>query len=78
MAVRLRSISLIDDDFVKKPAELSYSQDAGGETALEAARASGALIKCLVVRCAATKCLFGHVIPRKGADEEDFGIKHTS
>ena len=43
-----------------------------GDEELEAARASGALIKCLVVRCSATKNVFGHVVPRKGADEEDF------
>ena len=25
-----------------------------------------------MIRCAATRCLFAHVVPRKGADEEDF------
>ena len=64
----------IDDEAVKKREELSYPQDADGEAALEAARATGALIKCLIVRCASTKCLFGHVIPRKGADEENFTV----
>ena len=51
--------------------------DAAGEAELEAARVSGTLIKCLIVRCASTKCLFGHVIPRKGADEEDFAANRA-
>ena len=62
----------IDDDAVKRRDELDYERNAEGEAALEAARASGALIKCLVVRCKASKCLWAYVIPRKGADEEDF------
>jgi len=62
----------IEHDQVKKRKELDFAEDAAGEAALEDARASGTLVKCLVIRCAATKCLFGHVVPRKGADEEDF------
>jgi hypothetical protein len=30
-----------------------------------------------VVRCSATKNVFGHVIPRKGADEEDFAANRV-
>ena len=30
----------------------------------------GEAVKCIVVRCSYTKCIFAHVIPRKGLDEE--------
>ena len=62
----------IEGDQLEKRKELDYPEDAAGEAALEEARSSGSLIKCLIIRCAASKCLFGHVVPRKGADEEDF------
>ena len=57
---------------MKKRKELDFAEDEAGEAELEAARASGSLIKCLVVRCASSKNVFGHVVPRKGADEEDY------
>ena len=62
----------IEGDLLKRRKELDFPEDAACEAALEDARASGSLIKCLVTRCDATKCVFGHVVPRKGADEEDF------
>ena len=62
----------IGDETVKTRDELDFAKDEADDAALEAARASGNLIKCLVVRCATTKCLFRHVIPCTGADEEDF------
>ena len=62
----------IEGDAIKNRDELDYEKDETGEAALDAARESGTLIKCLIIRCNTTKCLFGHVIPRKGADEEDF------
>ena len=34
------------------------------------ARAQGKLAKCLLVRCYASKVIFGHVVPRKGLDED--------
>ena len=55
---------------MKKREELEYSDDAEGNKALEAARARGELVKCIVVRCSLTKAAFGHVIPCKGADED--------
>ena len=62
----------IEHEKIKTRKELDYAEDEAGEAELEAARASGTLIKCLVVRCVATKNVFGHVVPCKGADEEDF------
>ena len=37
---------------------------------VDAARQRGELAKCLVVRCHASKAVFGHAIPRKGLDED--------
>ena len=37
---------------------------------VDAARQRGELAKCLVVRCFASKSVFGHVIPRKGLAED--------
>ena len=34
------------------------------------AREQGKLAKCLLLRCYASKILFGHVVPRKGLDED--------
>ena len=37
---------------------------------IDAARQRGELAKCIVVRCYVSKSVFGHVIPRKGLDED--------
>ena len=50
---------------VKLREELKMSNEE-----VEAARERGELVKCLVVRCYASKAVFGHVIPRKGLDED--------
>ena len=39
------------------------------------ARTKGEVAKCLVVRCFASKAVFGHVIPCKGLDEDNFVVK---
>mgnify|MGYP002809226284 CR=1 FL=1 len=31
-------------------------------------------MKCLVVRCCSTRNIGGHVVPAKGADEDDFAV----
>ena len=49
-----------------------FAENEDGEKQLNEARDKGELVKCLVVRCYASKVFFGHVIPRKGADEDDF------
>ena len=67
----------IDGEQVKTRKELDLPEDEAGEAALEAARASGALIKCLIIRCNSTKCIFANVVPRKGADEEDLAANHV-
>ena len=39
------------------------------------ARTKGEVAKCLVVRCFASKAVFGHVIPRKGLDEDGIVVE---
>ena len=40
------------------------------DTQVDEARTKGEVVKCLVVRCFVSKAVFGHVIPRKGLDED--------
>ena len=40
------------------------------DTQVNEARIKGEIVKCLVVRCFASKAVFGHVIPCKGLDED--------
>jgi len=54
---------------LKKRKELEMSDEA-----LEQARSEGEVLKCLIVRCYSTKNIWGHVVPVKGADEDDFAV----
>ena len=42
---------------------------------IDEARRSGRIVKCIAVRCLASKSLFGHVVPVKGDDEEHYVAK---
>ena len=57
---------------VKVRAEREYAGDGEGNAALEEARKAGKIIKRIVVRCLASKMIFGHVVPYKGAGEDQF------
>ncbi len=52
--------------------ELRYTLDAEGDEKLATDRKEGKIIKCLIIRCFETKCLFAHVVPCKGLDEDKF------
>ena len=54
--------------------ELKIPITADGDKEIEAKRKSGDIVKCVVVRCCETKCVFGHVIPQKGSDEDGFTV----
>ena len=56
----------------KKRNELEFSLDAAGEAALAEARQCGEIVKCLLLRCLKTKVIFAHVVPYKGAGEDQF------
>ena len=59
---------------VEKREELDYKADGEGEAKLLEARKSGVVVKCIIVRCHETKCVFAHVVPCKGADEDGYVV----
>ncbi len=59
---------------VEKREELDYKQDGDGETQLLEARKTGTVVKCIIVRCHETKCVFAHVVPCKGVDEDGYVV----
>ena len=62
----------ITADGIKMKNELEQLTNTDGDNAIEDARARGDIIKCVVVRDSLSKCVFGHVIPQKGVDENGF------
>ena len=62
----------ITDGGVKKRGELEQTTDAPGDAELLEARKQGLVIKCVLIRCLETKCIFAHCVPCKGADEQDY------
>ena len=62
----------ITSEGVKKRRELPYPISDDGEAELLLDRQEGKLTKCVVIRCFHSKDVFGHVVPVKGADEEDY------
>ncbi len=57
---------------VKFRKELELPEDEAGNRTLESKRLAGEIVKCLVIRCSSTKAVFGHVVPCKGPDEDNF------
>ena len=45
-----------------------------GFAKLEQARQDGSIVKCWVIRCHRSKNIFGHVVPKKGVDEDNFVV----
>ncbi len=62
----------ITGEGVNKRKDLPHPAGDDGEAELLEARRDGKITKCLVIRCFNTKSIFGHVVPVKGADEEDY------
>ena len=46
----------------------------GSDEEVKTAREDGKIIKCLIVRCYATKSVFAHVIPFKGSLEDPYVV----
>ena len=57
---------------VEKRRGLPWPISGDGESSLLEAMREGKLVKCLVARCFARRNIFGHVVPVKVADEEDY------
>ena len=64
---------------VKRRSELEQAPDEDGDAALETARKPGEIVKCLLIRCSTSKCVFAQVVPCKGLDKDyyvvDFIVK---
>ena len=60
---------------IKLRKELEYAEDADGQARLEEDRAKGIIVKCILIRDHATKCVFAHVVPCKGDDEDSYAVK---
>ena len=78
------SIPLVGVDFwyittggVKKREELEWANDEKGDAELQGQRQAGKIIKCLIIRCHKTKCVFAHVIPFKGHLEDPYVVDLT-
>ncbi len=59
---------------IKRRDELEYPVNDEGNALLMEDRKTGKLIKCLIIRCHDTKCVFAHVIPHKGSDEDSYVV----
>ena len=55
--------------------ETGFAEAEEGEKKSNEARDKGDMVKCVVVRCYATKAVFGHVVPREVAGGDDFLAK---
>ena len=64
----------ITADGFKLRKELKHPQTAEGEAELLADRLAGRIVKCILVRCTETKCVFAHVVPCKGPDEDSYVV----
>ena len=62
----------ITSEGVKRRDELAFELTEEGEEEIVEVRRRGEVTKCLLVRCLATKKVFAHVVPQKGADEERY------
>ena len=58
--------------------ELKHPETEDGEKTLLADRLEGRIIKCVLVRCTETRCVFAHVIPCKGSDEDNYVVNLVS
>ncbi len=52
--------------------ELKYEMNGEGEAKLTADRNAGKVVKCIIIRCYKTGCIFAHVVPCKGLDEDNY------
>ncbi len=51
-----------------------YEMNAEGEAKLNEARKQGKLVKCILIRCYQTKCMFAHVIPSRETGEDGYTV----
>ncbi len=65
----------ITETGIQRRGDIGYGDDADGEAKLLASRQDGTIVKCVLVRDYCSKNVFGHVVPCKGVNEENFVVK---
>ena len=68
----------ITADGFKLRKELKHPETEDGEKELLTDRLDGSIVKCVLVRCTETKCVFAHVVPCKGSDEDNYVVDLVS
>ena len=58
----------------RKELEDDYNLNSEGDERLEDDRSNGNIVKAIIVRCRASKAIFAHCVPCKGADEQDYVV----
>ncbi len=53
---------------------MKYELDAEGEAQLATDRKDGKVVKCIIIRDYESKCIFAHVVPCKGLDEDKYVV----
>ena len=61
--------------FLKREELEGYPTTADGESRLLEARRGGTIVKCIAIRCSSTKCVFAHIVPVKGLDEDGHVVR---
>ncbi len=61
-------------DGFKLREDLKHPVTEEGEKQLDEDRKTGRVVKCVLVRCTHTKCVFAHVVPCKGRDENSYVV----
>ena len=61
----------IDYFFITKGVSVKAKSEVEDAENMEEQRQTGEVVKCIVIRCSYTKCIFAHIVPRKGVDEEN-------
>ena len=57
---------------IRQDLEGDYNLNLEGDEKLEGDRSNGNVVNAIIVRCRASKAIFAHCVPCKGADEQDY------
>ena len=65
----------ITETGIHRREEIGFQQNSEDEAKLMASRQDGNIVKCILIRDYASKNVFGHVVPCKGLDEDNYVVK---
>ena len=64
----------IDYFFITKGGSIKTKTEVEDAEAMEEKRQKGEAVKCIEVRCSYSACVFAHIVPRKGVDEDNIVV----